>query len=338
MNNEKMMSSKPLVSVVIPAYNVEDYIRECVDSVLNQSYENIEIIVVDDGSTDSTPGVADSLKSISDKVKVLHKSNGGLSSARNYGLKNANGEYVLFLDSDDWLELDACRQVVELAEENNADVVFFDYYRDFPNRRVPYYAYSKDILFFEKGKKEEFWLYDMRTITAWGKLYSRKSLGDHLFDEKMRMAEDVEYNYRVYSNVTKAVYLRQCLLHYRIRSQSAVHGYDAKILDKFEYPLNCVKMLMKPEDEDLIFAYYSFCAIAFLVVCQNQVCQNRSLSFWAKTQEIRKIADVFGTKNLFAHYGKVKIPYSRKFLILCAKLKLFFVVNVVISMKCLLNR
>lgn len=117
-----------MISVVIPVYNVEKYLAECVDSVLQQTYSDYEIILVDDGSTDSGGAMCDAYAARNSRIQVIHQRNGGLSAARNTGLNAARGEYIYFLDSDDYIEDCALAHLIELAEWENADVVFFDGY------------------------------------------------------------------------------------------------------------------------------------------------------------------------------------------------------------------
>ncbi|MBQ7203717.1 MAG: glycosyltransferase [Eubacterium sp.] len=112
-----------LVSIIIPIFKVEKYLSRCVDSALNQTYKNIEIILVDDGSPDNCPKICDEYAEKYDKIKVVHKVNGGLSSARNAGLKVATGEYVMFVDSDDWIDANMVADLVEIAEKENVDFV-----------------------------------------------------------------------------------------------------------------------------------------------------------------------------------------------------------------------
>ena len=119
-----MVSNK--VSVVIPVYNVEKYLRECVDSVLIQSYTDLEIILVDDGATDSSGKICDEYVATDKRVKVIHKENGGLSSARNIGLDSSTGQYVYFLDSDDYIEPNTIKVLINTIRESEADFVFFD--------------------------------------------------------------------------------------------------------------------------------------------------------------------------------------------------------------------
>ncbi|AHM57188.1 putative glycosyltransferase EpsJ [Peptoclostridium acidaminophilum DSM 3953] len=118
----------PLISVIIPVYNAEGYIRKCLDSVIGQSYENLEIIVIDDGSTDESGNICDEYGKKDARIRVLHKGNGGVSTARNLGLKMATGKYVGFVDSDDWIEKDMYSFLVSMAEANDADVAACGYY------------------------------------------------------------------------------------------------------------------------------------------------------------------------------------------------------------------
>ena len=115
-----------LVSVVIPVYNVERFLEECVGSVLKQSFQNYEIILVDDGSNDNSSTLCDELQKRDNRISVIHRKNGGLSAARNTGLRAAKGEFVYFLDSDDWIKKETLKELVDTAKSDNADVVFFD--------------------------------------------------------------------------------------------------------------------------------------------------------------------------------------------------------------------
>lgn len=137
---------EPLVSVIIPVYNVEKYIRECVDSVISQTYKNIEVILVDDGSTDSSGSICDEYAKSDSRVTVIHKLNGGLSSARNAGTRAASGEYIYYPDSDDYLDKNAVKLLTDSAERSGADIVFFSAV-SFSDENEPVgqnYVYKKD--------------------------------------------------------------------------------------------------------------------------------------------------------------------------------------------------
>lgn len=127
-----------LVNIIIPVYNTEKYLKQCIDSAINQSFRDINIILVDDGSTDSSPEICESYAKIDSRITVIHKENGGQSSARNVGIDAADGKYLYFLDSDDYISENAIEELVNVAEKENADVVFFeaDSFMDFGENSV----------------------------------------------------------------------------------------------------------------------------------------------------------------------------------------------------------
>ena len=128
---------EPLVSVIVPIYNTEEYLSECVESIIYQTYENLEIILVDDGSAESCRKLCDEYAKIDSRIVVIHKENGGLSSAREAGLSRVLGNYVMIVDSDDWIDLETIEKCVEEAEINNSDCVLFSYVKEYGNRSVP---------------------------------------------------------------------------------------------------------------------------------------------------------------------------------------------------------
>lgn len=137
--------NQPLISVIVPIYNVEKYLDKCVDSIINQTYKNLEIILVDDGSPDNCPAMCDNWAKKDSRIKVIHKTNGGLSDARNHGLDIATGEYVTFVDSDDWLELDGIESLVKPLKDKCYDIVIGGFYFNseksessiYPNQNTP---------------------------------------------------------------------------------------------------------------------------------------------------------------------------------------------------------
>lgn len=130
------MAEKNLITVIIPVYNSEKYIEKCLTSVTNQIYKNLEIIVVDDGSSDNSIDIIKNYAKKDNRIKIFSQENQGLSAARNVGLDLATGEYIVFLDSDDWLELDALSVAYEILTENNAEVVIWSYVREYNSKSI----------------------------------------------------------------------------------------------------------------------------------------------------------------------------------------------------------
>ena len=311
-----------LVSVIIPAYNAEKYIRSCVESVINQDYKNIEVIVVNDGSIDKTEDVVKSMAEDDSRIVLINQQNKGASAARNNGLQSCKGEYVFFLDSDDWIEEECIGTLLDIAIQKDAEIVFFDYYKNYEDRQVKHHIYDKSFMYETNGSENNY-LWDMRTITPWGKLYKRESIGDVLFDEGMRIVEDVDFNFRIYSHVNRAYYLSECLLHYRILPKSAAHGYDPNIKEKFKYSISKIASYMKGDNPIKNEAYYSLLAIAYIVICQNGTVLNDNLNYMEKRAEIKSLNELAWVKDLMANTKLVSIPISRKIIIYCSKVGIY---------------
>lgn len=136
-----------LISIIIPVYKVEKYLAKCLDSVINQTYKNLEIILIDDGSPDNSGKICDEYAKKDNRIKVIHKENGGVSSARNAGISIAKGKYIGFVDSDDWLELNMYEKLMEYAKKDNSDITRIRYYKVYENEKI-YPNYEVEI----KGK------------------------------------------------------------------------------------------------------------------------------------------------------------------------------------------
>ena len=209
----------PLVSIIVPIYKVESYLRRCLDSIVHQTYTNLEIILVDDGSPDNSPQICDEYASRDNRIVVIHKKNGGLSDARNAGLDICTGEYISFIDSDDWVEKNYIETLISSALMQDADIVIgsFDLIRDNKSEASePFQSGTFD-------KKEIFF----KIITAqtthlgisWGKLYKKKILGGEHFP----VGKTQEDNYTSYKFIYKAhkiCCVDRVLYHYFQRENS----------------------------------------------------------------------------------------------------------------------
>ena len=228
----------PLISVIIPIYKVEKYLKSCVDSVLSQSYKNIEVILVDDGSSDSCPQICDYYKSLDKRIVVIHKNNGGLSDARNVGLSKANGDYVLFLDSDDlWTEEYAVsRLVAVLATNPEADLVFFQKY-SFQDGTTPItpsvYSHldcnlngSSKIVMLQSLQKRANYL-----TSAYTKLIRKSLLTDYSIQfERGLLSEDYDWSIELYSRASNVLFSDEIFYAYRVRSGSITKTVGIKHL------------------------------------------------------------------------------------------------------------
>lgn len=220
-----------MLSVIIPIYNVEKYLTKCIESVINQTYKNIEIILVNDGSTDNSKAIIDKYSSIDSRIKVINKKNGGLSDARNVGIELAKGEYITFLDSDDWIELNMYEKLYKYIKQENADIVQCSYqkvYDEEVNNQK-----NKEEVNIMSGEKS---LYNLgeKTVVVWNKIYKRELFNDIRFP-KGKYHEDEFTIYKVLYKANKIVDLNLPLVYYRQREDSIMNSkFNLKRLDALE--------------------------------------------------------------------------------------------------------
>ena len=219
-----MPGNYPLVSIIIPAFNVERYIQEAVESVLNQDYNNIEIIIVNDGSTDNTSKICMRLSSKDNRIRLVNKKNGGAASARNLGIRESNGDFIMFLDGDDFYSKHAVSSAVSLIEKNKSDLVCFDFDtfnengilpRPLPNQ-FPSILSSSGIdcvRFIYQGFLGYF---------SWAFLYRSSVLkGSGIsYPEDIHVLEDAFFLNLFLRHVTNVSYLNECIYHYRVIQNS----------------------------------------------------------------------------------------------------------------------
>lgn len=212
-----------VISVIVPVYNMEQYLDRCVRSILCQTYEKLEIILVDDGSTDASPKMCDAFAKRDRRVKVVHKENGGLSDARNAGLLVASGAYIGYVDSDDWIEPDTYEKMYRACVENDAQVCVCRYFSEYADRTldggsgacVP--LTRETLLRIYIGGHAQYVIYN----SVWSKLFRRSLVEDMVFP-KGRNSEDIVYTTRAFCRLERAVYLDECLYHYVLDREGSI--------------------------------------------------------------------------------------------------------------------
>lgn len=212
-----------LISVIIPVYNVEKYLDKCVQSVADQTYNHLEIILVDDGSSDSCPRKCDEWASKDSRIKVIHKTNGGLSDARNMGLSYANGDFVSFIDSNDFIEKRMYEILLNAALNNKVDVSACRI------RRYKNGVYKKIKQFVYKNQySNDAYIRDLllRRVdcASWNKLYSRKFISDSKFIKGRNNEDIIWLFYQFYNSDFKICYVNDCLYNYRVTQNSITNS------------------------------------------------------------------------------------------------------------------
>lgn len=221
---------KDLISVIIPVYRVEAYLKRCVDSVLAQTYTHMEIILVDDGSPDGCPAICDAYAEQDARVTVIHQKNAGLSGARNAGIDRAQGAYLAFVDSDDYLAPDFLERLYQACVETDSElsVCRWEYVK---GEAIPEKGTGKTEVFTGRQMLANLYIPDgAYFVVAWNKLY-RKELFEELHYPLGRIHEDEATTYRIYDRVKRAAYVDSSLYGYFVAPSSITRGFNPKRMD-----------------------------------------------------------------------------------------------------------
>lgn len=299
----------PKVSVVVPFYNVEKYIEKCLESLVNQTLTDIEIILVNDGSKDNSEKIAKEFQEKNpNKIKYYEKTNGGLGDARNYGINYATGEYIAFLDSDDYVEYTMYEEMYKQAKKEDADIVECDFWWEYPDKK------REDIGLEYSTQKEM--LYKARVV-AWNKLIKTEIYKNHpnaRFSVGLRY-EDVEGFYKILPHINKVAYVRKPFIHYVQRQGSISNTQNKRNEEIFTVLENVIsyykdnKIYDEFKDElEYIYARYLLCS-SFLRIVKikdknikkellNKTWENLNTKFpnWKKNRILNKNKSM---KNLY---------------------------------------
>ena len=229
---------KPLLTVVIPVYNVEKYLKRCVESVIAQDWKKYEILLVDDGSTDHSPQICDNYVKTYDFISVIHKENGGLSEARNTGLSQAKGEYVYFPDSDDWIEPDTFIALSEALESQKFDIISFN--REFVKSEEDAIVSDSVVTIVFEGKDAFVEMLKHSYITGFAndKIYRKSLFMDHdILFPKGKYYEDLGTNYKLFLSAKKVYATNQKYYHYLIDNPDSItqSWNEKKFIDMFGF-------------------------------------------------------------------------------------------------------
>ena len=278
-----------MISIIVPVYNVASYLPQCLDSLVNQTYRDIEIICVNDGSTDSSLAILEEYAQKDERIKIISRENRGISSSRNEALDIAQGEWTMFVDSDDWIDLNTCESALNLALQHHADVVMWAYVREFKKQSLPKLYLSGTTIWEENISQlhrrivgpinEELTRPDTLDSwgTIWGKLYRSSFIHSNfpirLVDTKLiGSAEDVLFNIVYMGRISKAIYVPETWYHYR-KGESYTSSYKADLPQKW----NTLYLEIKEEiqkqqlDHDFEQAYFNRISLGIISLGLNEM-------------------------------------------------------------------
>lgn len=225
------VSIKPTISIIVPFFNLEFYIKKCIDSILQQTFQNFELIIINDGSTDKSGEICDEYANKDSRIRIFYKENGGVSSARNLGIKEARGEFIGFVDGDDWIYEDMFQNLYELCTDKNSDIAICNIFREINGEVV---NIEREEFINEMDNVEamkQLFRGELYKFSLWNKLY-RKSCFENIKFPEGRIHEDLSTTYKLFANANKVVFTNYTGYIYVKRESSILTArYNEKRLD-----------------------------------------------------------------------------------------------------------
>lgn len=332
-----------MISVIVPIYNVEKFLPKCLNSLIAQSCEDIEIILVDDGSTDACPKLCDTCAAKDSRIKVIHKENGGLISARQAGLRAAAGEYIGFVDGDDWIEPNMYEVFYKQIELHHPDMLVCEFFYSYPDKeeksqyRLKQSLYTRaeleknvfpTMLFYEKFY--QFGVYP----NCWSKVFKKELLEKYLFqvDTRTRLGEDTAFTYPCLMDSNSLCFIEEPLYHYRINNESMTKKYDSQLPEIFILPYRALVNSNCAIGVDLTsqLPYYLLYLVNFVI--RNEASERNPKS---KKERIAVLESLLNNKDVMENIKKVEmgiLPFHTKLLVQCFKWKSRFLLALYIKL------
>lgn len=321
------------ISVIVPVYKVESqYLCECIDSILNQSFDDFELILVDDGAPKENADILDEYKSKDNRIKVIHQENKGVSAARNVGLDAATGEYVTFVDSDDTIECDNLKDAYIYAKENSLEALMWGINLKYPTREKKFIPYCEDIKLFDEEKKYELMLKCLVGIlpffkcppatcdaagSACAKLYLKSFLDDNelRYTPGLKRAEDMTFNIKVFDKAARVGSLNRFYYNYRQLQDSATYVYRDGGIEVFNDSLEEMrKYFTMTNASDLTWqVYYMRCMFFFLEsMDMDYMNKNNPKPLFDRLKEMKAITKTAPYNEAFSKLRGEHLVFSRK--------------------------
>ena len=302
-----------MISVIVPVYKTEEYLERCVNSILNQTYKDIELILVDDGSPDKCPEICDMFAKKDERVKVLHKANGGVSTARNAGLEIATGDYITFVDSDDYIELDMYEKMLSKAAEYGCDVIMCDCMKDYPDHST---IYTHDI-------RGGFYSYEELVIEYYPHLLMMENVEypatisnvtilwkntlntpDMRYEPAIRFSEDLLFGAKLLRNAKSFYYMKgEALYHYIFNESSASHTF---VDDKWDDYIKLFRCINNEFSNYRSFDFKNQIDLCLLFFVYNTVGEIYSINY-SYIQKRNKIYEILNTPEVVDMFKNIDI-------------------------------
>lgn len=338
-----------LVSIVLPIYNVEKYLDRCIESVINQTYRNLEILLVDDGSPDDCPQKCEEWAKKDDRIKVIHKANAGLGYARNTGIENASGEYICFFDSDDYIDPSTIEKAYNTAQKNNSDMVLFGHYDvNAQGKIVRTYIPTIDKESYVSSEVQEVLLPDLvsdnpatgKSTNLWLSacfcMYSMKLILEsnwRFASERDIISEDVYSLLRLYRNVEKVTIIPEAFYYYCENSTSLTHTYKADRFNRIKRFYNaCIDACDELNYNDEVKKRFSGPFISNTIAAMKMIIQ-ADMSNDKKKSAFKAICKDEQLHKIINSVEVQKEKFTRRLLIWFLKARLYSVCELLVRLK-----
>ena len=317
------------VTVAIPVYNTKRYLEECVASITGQTYSEIEILLVDDGSTDGSADLCDSLAKTDSRIRVIHKDNGGAATARNLGIDEAQGEYIMFLDSDDWIDLNTIEVLVSYADEKKTDILRFNYVREFGDKQLvkPNTFLEEKLYIADECKTVCRQILGLcgKELTHPESLNFLASCGFNLYrTDLLRKAGtrfvpireigsfvDGLFNFSVFLYAESFAFINRPFYHYRKTNEgAATANYRKNYVDRQMVLFEKLESIARQDWERFSEAYYNRIALSTMEICFNAM-RNRE-GFSARYEEIKRVLRLDKFKEAYKKLDISHMPFKWK--------------------------
>ncbi len=323
-----------LISIIIPVYNAEKYLSECIDSVINQTLKDIEIICIDDGSSDSSNSILKKYCNNDSRIKIITTENQGVSAARNLGIEIASGEYIMFVDSDDWIDINTCEEMYNNIKFNNVDACMCDRFKEYGKWVERSHCFTNDKILFNPKEihdniirrligpiNEELKIpYRMdRLACVVGQLFKTEICKKIKF-ESITSSEDLLFQLEYYSKVKTFSFVDKPFYHYRkYNSDSTTHNYQINLIKQRFFLLGKIKKFINIYNYDnYLIAYYNRVSISLIAMGINEVRSNIGC-----LKQIKNLKNVLKNNEIIIALKELKISYMplywKIFFILCKK-------------------
>lgn len=309
-----------LVSIIVPVYNTEAYLPCCLDSLIRQSYEQIEILLINDGSTDGSRAICETYRAEDSRIQLYEKENEGHMKACQYGFEKSSGEYVMFVDSDDWIEPNTIALCVWRIEEEDRDCVLFSYQKEYDNYSIENPIFPSEYsLTMETdlrrrmiGPIETELRYPHRVdnpVTLWGKLYQKNVVkqGRFVSERVTGTADDVLFHIYALRDCKKISYVDQCLYHYRKNNTGSITSrQQTDLAEKWETLYDMIEEELREEENPPLYweAYYNRISCGFIGLGLNLIRCEESIGWKAE-----KIKEILQRERYREAMNRLKIEY-----------------------------